>query len=135
MKIYTKTGDQGQTGLFGGARVSKAALRVQTYGEVDELNAVLGVAVAHTTDARTADLLRAVQHDLFALGAELAKAPGKDVDLGVALLQESDVTRLEQAIDERERDLAPLKAFVLPGGCAEAAFLHVARATARRAER
>jgi cob(I)alamin adenosyltransferase len=135
MKIYTKTGDQGQTGLFGGARVSKAALRVQTYGEVDELNAVLGVALAHSSNAGATDVLRAVQHDLFALGAELARAPGKDVDLGVALLQDADVTRLEHAIDALERDLSPLKAFVLPGGCAEAAFLHVARATARRAER
>jgi len=135
MKIYTKTGDRGQTGLFGGARVSKAAPRVQTYGDVDELNAVIGVVLAHASDARVTATLRAVQDDLFAFGAELARAPGKDVDLGVELIEEADVTRLEHAIDELERDLLPLKAFVLPGGCAEAAFLHVARTTARRAER
>lgn len=140
MKIYTKTGDRGQTGLFGGARVSKAHQRVDAYGDVDELNCVIGAARAaigggHAQEARTDALLHAIQSDLFAVGAELARDPAKDVDLGIAVIAEPDVQRLEAAIDELERDLAPLQTFVLPGGSAQAAVLHVARATCRRAER
>jgi cob(I)alamin adenosyltransferase len=135
MKIYTKTGDQGQTGLFGGARVSKAHARVDAYGDVDELNCALGAVRVHASDARAGALLLAIQSELFALGAELARDPSKSVDLGIALIEERDVQRLEAAIDELERDLAPLKTFILPGGNAEAALLHLARATCRRAER
>lgn len=135
MKIYTKTGDRGQTGLFGGARVSKADPRVEAYGEVDELNAVLGVARAAAADAPNAALLQRVQSELFSLGAELAKDPSKDVDLGVAVVGDAEIQALEQAIDEHERDLPPLKTFVLPGGTLEAAFLHQARTACRRAER
>jgi cob(I)alamin adenosyltransferase len=135
MKIYTKTGDQGQTGLFGGARVSKAHARVDAYGDVDELNCALGAVRVHAGDARAGALLLAIQSELFALGAELARDPSKSVDLGIALIEERDVQRLEAAIDELERDLAPLKTFILPGGNAEAALLHLARATCRRAER
>jgi cob(I)alamin adenosyltransferase len=135
MKIYTKTGDKGQTGLFGGARVSKASARVDAYGEVDELNSALGVVLAHCDHLRTAERLRALQSELFTLGAELACTPGKDLDVGVVLLDDANVADLELAIDELESDLPPLKTFVLPGGAVEAAYLHVARATARRAER
>jgi cob(I)alamin adenosyltransferase len=135
MKIYTKTGDRGQTGLFGGARVSKAHARVDAYGDVDELNCALGAARVHVTDARVDSRLLEIQTELFALGAELARDPAKQVDLGIDVIEEHSVQQLEAAIDELERDLSPLKTFILPGGCAEAALLHLARATCRRAER
>jgi cob(I)alamin adenosyltransferase len=137
VKIYTKTGDQGQTGLFGGARVPKSHPRVDAYGDVDELNCAIGAARAHAAarDMRTDTLLHEIQSELFVLGAELAKDPRKDVDLGIAVIEERDVVRLEAAIDELERDLLPLKSFVLPGGSIEAAMLHLARAACRRAER
>ena len=135
MKIYTKTGDRGQTGLFGGARVSKADPRVDAYGEVDELNCALGAARTHGRDARADALLQQLQNELFALGAELACTPGKDIDVGVTLLTDVEIERLEHTIDELERDLEPLKTFVLPGGSPEAAALHLARAICRRAER
>lgn len=135
MKIYTKTGDAGQTGLFGGARVSKASERVAAYGEVDELNSVLGVVRAHEPTAQVDAYLREIQSELFSLGAELAKNPDKEVDLGVPLVADTDIARLEQAVDTLEIDLAPLKTFILPGGTPSAAFLHVARTTCRRAER
>ena len=135
MKIYTKTGDRGETGLFGGARVSKSSLRVRAYGDVDELNSVLGLCRAHDDDPFTDKILHSTQSHLFALGAELASVPDKDVDVGVALLQEKDVQRLEGHIDVLEKDLAPLKTFVLPGGTPSASFLHIGRTTCRRAER
>jgi cob(I)alamin adenosyltransferase len=135
MKIYTKTGDKGQTGLFGGARVSKADARVDAYGEVDELNCAIGAARACGPDARADAMLHELQSELFALGAELACTPGKDVDVGVALLTDVEIERLEHTIDELERDLPALKTFILPGGSPEAAALHLARATCRRAER
>jgi cob(I)alamin adenosyltransferase len=135
MKIYTKTGDKGLTGLFGGARVSKALPRVDAYGEIDELNCALGAVCAHVQDARIATLVQSIQGELFALGAELAKAPGKDVNLGIELVDDHDIERLEHTIDGLEADLPPLKTFVLPGGTIEASLLHLARATCRRAER
>jgi cob(I)alamin adenosyltransferase len=135
LKIYTKTGDQGQTGLFGGARVSKADARVDAYGEVDELNSALGLVRSHCVDPRTAALLHELQSELFTLGAELACVPGKSIDVGVALLTDGEIERIEHTIDELEADLPALKSFVLPGGSVEASFLHVARTTCRRAER
>lgn len=135
MKIYTKTGDRGETGLFGGARVSKASLRVSAYGDVDELNSVLGVLRAHTRDAERLSQLQRIQSDLFTLGAELAKNPHKDVELGMALVSEPDIERLERGIDALDAVLSPLKTFILPGGSMAAAFLHVARTVCRRAER
>ncbi|HKP57827.1 MAG TPA: cob(I)yrinic acid a,c-diamide adenosyltransferase [Polyangiales bacterium] len=135
MKIYTKTGDRGQTALFGGARVSKASTRVSAYGDVDELNSHLGVVCAHTSDAKLAGRLREIQAELFSLGAELAKNPDKDVDLGVPGVAETDIERLERDIDTFETELTPLKTFILPGGSPSAAFLHVARTACRRAER
>ena len=135
MKIYTKTGDRGQTALFGGARVSKASLRVSAYGEVDELNSHLGVVCAHDADAEIRARLHEIQEDLFALGAELAKNPDKDVDLGVPGVSDREIERLEKAIDQFETELEPLKTFILPGGTAAAASLHVARTVCRRAER
>lgn len=135
MKIYTRTGDDGQTGLFGGARVAKDDLRVEAYGTVDETNALLGVARATGLSPQVDEVLARVQTDLFVLGAELACAPGKADKLSMALLSAADAQRLEQAIDAAEAPLAPLTSFVLPGGSASAAALHHARTVCRRAER
>jgi len=135
VKLYTKTGDAGETGLFGGARVSKASARVGSYGAVDELNAAVGVARAHGLPAGIDEVLTRVQVDLFTLGAELATVPGKERNIGIALLDDADVARLEGAIDASEAALEPLKTFVLPGGSIAAAHLHVARTVCRRAER
>jgi cob(I)alamin adenosyltransferase len=135
MKIYTKTGDDGTTGLFGGARVPKASARVEAYGTVDELNATLGVARTTKLDPFTEAVLAEVQVDLFTLGAELACVPGKEDKLRMALLVNADSERLERAIDDAEKEVQPLKKFVLPGGSQEAAALHLARTVCRRAER
>jgi cob(I)alamin adenosyltransferase len=135
MKIYTKTGDKGDTGLFGGGRVSKASARVDVYGEVDELNSVIGLARVERFDDAIDDLLARVQSRLFDLGAELATSPDSKVELGIALVSEAEVLALELAIDKAEEELAPLKTFVLPGGSAAAAHLHLARTVCRRAER
>ncbi len=135
MKIYTKTGDDGTTGLFGGARVKKTSPRVEAYGTVDELNAALGVARAAGLDTFTEDVLGRVQIDLFTLGAELSCVPGKEEKLGMPLLTDDDATKLERAIDRAEETLSPLKTFVLPAGTPSAAALHVARTVCRRAER
>ncbi len=135
MKIYTKTGDDGTTGLFGGGRVKKASPRVDAYGTVDELNAAIGVARASGLGPFTDGLLARVQVDLFTLGAELACVPGKEDKLSLALLEDGDACRLEQAMDEVEAKLTPLQTFILPGGSAQAAALHLARTICRRAER
>ena len=122
--------------MFGGARVSKASARVATYGEFDELNSVLGLVRAHTeSNAPSAALLQSLQQGLFALCAELASVPGKDVKLGIELIGEPDIEKLESAIDALETDLPQLKTFILPGGGVEASFMHFARSTCRRAER
>lgn len=134
MKIYTKTGDTGETGLFGGARVSKADPRVEAYGDVDELNAQLGVARAGGLEADLDELLAVVQAKLFDVGAELATAPGSKAS-AMPHVKEADVVVLEQAIDRFEEELEPLKVFILPGGSPAAAQLHVGRTVARRAER
>lgn len=135
MKIYTKTGDDGTTGLFGGARVKKASARVEAYGTVDELNAALGVARATGLPELTEMTLARTQIDLFTLGAELACVPGKEAKLAMRLLDEADAARLEQDIDATEATLMPLQTFILPGGSPQAAALHVARTVCRRAER
>ena len=141
MKIYTKHGDQGETGLFGGARVPKDHLRIQAYGTLDELNAVLGMVVARIEDGERHDgkfldlksqLLR-VQAELFQLGAEMATPRGKSP--GISLIAEEEINRLESEIDAFETELAPLKTFVLPGGTLLSSELHLARTVSRRAER
>jgi cob(I)alamin adenosyltransferase len=133
MKIYTKQGDQGTTTLLGGPRVSKANVRVEAYGTVDELNATLGWARgAGLSEALDAELGR-TQESCFRLGAWLATAAGADPQ--VARIGEEDVSSLERAIDGMEERLPPLKNFVLPGGSEAGARLHVARTVARRAER
>jgi cob(I)alamin adenosyltransferase len=142
MKIYTKTGDGGDTGLFGGGRIRKNADRIAAYGTIDELNAVLGVARAELLRAPLANdaeggeldtLLDEIQNRLFDLGAELA-TPAPE-QRGTALLAERHVERLERAIDHYEGTLPALQQFVLPGGSAAAAQLHLARCVCRRAER
>jgi cob(I)alamin adenosyltransferase len=135
VKIYTKTGDDGTTGLFGGARVSKGAPQVDAYGSIDEVNAAIGIARATKLDAFTDDVLAKVQVDLFTFGAEVACVPGEEHRLKMDLIEKHDAKRLEHAIDEAEKDLPPLKNFILPGGTPQAAALHFARTVARRAER
>ena len=135
MKIYTRTGDDGTTGLFGGARVRKDDVRVDAYGTVDETNAVIGVARAEGLSPALDEVLARVQEDLFTLGAELACVPGKEANMKMRLLDASDAERLERAIDAAEEGLPPLTSFILPGGSPGAAALHLARTVARRAER
>lgn len=140
MKIYTRTGDDGTTGLFGGARVSKGSLRVEAYGTLDEANAVLGRARCALEGAQIAAIdpvLARCQVDLFTLGAEIATLPGHEEKLmrHMKLLPEGASARLEHAIDVAEEGLPALTSFVLPGGTRAAAELHVARCVSRRAER
>jgi cob(I)alamin adenosyltransferase len=135
MKIYTRTGDRGETGLFGGVRVRKDDARVEAYGTVDEANAAIGLARSHCRVEYVCRVLDELQSDLFTLGAELASVNGKEAKLGISLLGDGDVSRLEQAIDDAELPLAPLKNFILPGGPPDVAALHYARTVARRAER
>jgi len=136
VKIYTKTGDSGQTSLFDNTRVSKADARVDAYGEVDELNACLGAARAVGVDADMSGLIELLQKDLFALGARLAD-PSARIAPRVAkvVIGEAAVERLEQAIDRLEATLPPLRRFILPGGSPAGALLHLARTVCRRAER
>ncbi|MDP9037155.1 MAG: cob(I)yrinic acid a,c-diamide adenosyltransferase [Myxococcota bacterium] len=135
MKLYTKTGDDGTTGLFGGGRVPKTSPRVEAYGTVDETNAAIGAARATGLDPQMDGVLGRVQEELFVLGAELASAPGRTSKLPLVVLGEADVAALEHAIDEADAACPPLKSFVLPGGSPQAASLHVARTICRRAER
>lgn len=137
MKIYTKTGDQGETGLFGGGRVPKTHPRVEAYGDVDELNAAIGMARAIELMPRVDEVLVTMQRDLFAIGALLA-TPDRDKmkkQIEKANIDERRITDLERAIDDGDRELEPLKAFIVPGGTPKAAALHVARTVCRRAER
>jgi cob(I)alamin adenosyltransferase len=136
-RIYTKTGDQGETALGNGARVPKDAVRVEAYGTVDETNATLGLARLHATGAM-AEALARIQNDLFDLGADLCRPDmARDHEAGYTPLRmtEAQVERLESEIDAMNARLAPLRSFVLPGGSALAAHLHLCRTVSRRAER
>lgn len=137
MKIYTKTGDAGQTGLFGGGRVSKDDPRVEAYGDVDELNAFLGTARSVEMMPRIDEVLVPVQRDLFSIGALLATPDLEKMHdhLAKAQIDDSRIASLEQEIDACDRELEPLRAFIVPGGTPKAAALHVARTVCRRAER
>ncbi len=134
MKIYTKTGDTGETGLIGGKRVSKDHVRVDAYGEVDELNSVLGLVRAEVETGGELDrALEKIQCLLFELGSELATPQkGRQLSAGV---QAVDIDWLESEIDRADSELEPLKSFILPGGAKTAAYLHLARSVCRRAER
>jgi cob(I)alamin adenosyltransferase len=141
LKIYTKTGDRGETGLFGGQRVPKDDARVEAYGDVDELNSVLGIVISRLHaegQSPLAEALRAVQSDLFTVGANLATPAAEDggrESSFIPALREGRVEELEGLIDAAEGELEPLKSFVLPGGTEAAAYLHLARTVCRRAER
>jgi cob(I)alamin adenosyltransferase len=136
VKIYTRTGDAGDTSLFGGARVSKKDPRVDAYGEVDELNAWLGLVRASRVDPAIDRELAELQRDLFALGAELADPAGKLAPrVTKAIIADDHVSRLELLIDRLEAELPPLRRFILAGGTPAGAALHVARTVCRRAER
>jgi cob(I)alamin adenosyltransferase len=136
VKIYTRTGDAGETSLFGGTRARKDDARVDAYGEVDELNAWLGFVRASHLDPALDEALVALQRDLFALGAQLADPADKLAPrVTKAVIDDDHVVRLEQLIDRLEGDLPPLRRFILPGGTAAGAALHIARTVCRRAER
>ncbi len=140
MKIYTKTGDKGQTSLYGGTRVSKSSLRVESYGNIDELNSFIGVAKSQIENQNVNDQLRTIQFDLFTLGSESA-TPADKLMLANGqprlplLISETEIEELEQWMDQMEETLEPLQYFILPGGGKAATALHVARTVCRRAER
>lgn len=134
MKIYTKTGDKGTTALLGGARVSKGHSRLEAYGTVDELNSYIGLLRDQETNKLRLPILKEIQDRLFVVGANLATAPGKEVQKVPVLLPE-DVEVLEQAIDQMDQELPVLTQFILPGGHQSVSFCHIARTVCRRAER
>ncbi len=130
-KVYTRTGDAGMTSLVGGDRISKASSRVDAYGDVDELNSVLGIAYPQVKDENLRSLILAIQNDLFIIGADLASPE----ELDVPRIEQNRIDDLEHSIDGLLQQLEPLKEFILPGGSAGGASLHLARAVSRRAER
>lgn len=135
-RIYTRSGDQGETGLGDGARVAKNHPRVIAFGSVDELNAVLGLLIAHDPRGAETSLLRSIQNELFDLGADLCVPQPADEKAGARLrVRPEQATRLEQAIDRLNANLQPLHSFILPGGNPAAAWCHLARTVCRRAER
>lgn len=127
-KIVTRTGDNGTTGLSDGTRLSKDDVRIEAIGAIDELNSVIGITLTCSETESISQLLISIQHDLFDFGAELA-TPGRDI------LNTEHIKRLEHAVSEFNEGLAPLKEFILPGGCLAASYLHLARTVCRRAER
>lgn len=135
VKIYTRSGDLGETGLLDGRRVSKAEPRVDAYGEVDELNACLGFLLSTGVDSDLEDMILQIQRDLFSLGASLASAKSRQSSHKKTVVSKNDVQRMERWIDRLENELAPLGQFILPGGGRTAAASHLARAVCRRAER
>lgn len=136
MKIYTKTGDKGETGLFGGERVSKDNLRIEAYGTIDELNSVIGIVITEVEDVGVKELLQQIQNQLFTLGGDLA-APNteKNRKYNILRLDENQVNYLEGKIDYYNSKLDALRNFILPGGSKGASYLHLARTVCRRAER
>ena len=136
MKIYTKTGDKGETGLFGGERVSKNSFRIEAYGTIDELNAFIGLAVIEVSDKSVKDLLQKIQKWLFSIGADLATPDNeKTKKLNVFRATEEYYLYIEKEIDNYEKKLEELRNFILPGGTKGAALLHICRTITRRAER
>ncbi len=140
-RVYTRTGDQGETALVGGKRVTKDNLRIEAYGTVDELNSIVGLARVFNEEqaesparAKLADILTRLQNELFDLGSELATPPDAHYE-GMFQVGANDVTALEEIMDELQQDLEPLNSFILPGGGKVSAFLHQARTVCRRAER
>lgn len=134
MKVYTKKGDKGTTGLIGGTRVLKSSLRIESYGTVDELNSYIGLIRDQEIDQRYKDQLKEIQDRLFTIGSSLASDPEKS-NMKIPDLLESDITVLESWMDEMDKELPEMKFFVLPGGHSTVSFCHVARCVCRRAER
>lgn len=135
-RIYTKTGDNGTTGLIGGMRVPKDSPRIEAYGSVDELNAVLGIVRSYSLPEHLDKILERIQDELFTVGADLALPPGVNrADWGTPKLPEDAIQALEKDVDQYESRIEPLRQFILPGGAPAAAMLHLARTVARRAER
>ena len=134
MKIYTKTGDKGQTSLIGGTRVSKGYIRIHSYGTVDELNSYIGLLRDQQVNESRKDLLKEIQDRLFTIGASLASDPNKS-KMKIPDLKEEDITLLEREIDNMNEELPDLKAFILPGGAIPVSYCHIARCVCRRAER
>jgi cob(I)alamin adenosyltransferase len=134
MKVYTKTGDKGETSLIGGTRVKKSHLRIETYGTVDELNSYIGLVRDQEVNASRKDLLKEIQDRLFTIGSSLASDPEKS-KMKIPDLHAEDVTLLENEIDKMNDELPPLRVFVLPGGHQSVSFCHLARCVCRRAER
>lgn len=141
MKIYTKTGDKGTTALFGGTRVPKHHLRIESYGTIDELNSYIGLIRDQNIEQATIDSLIRIQNELFTLGAMLATPPEKEVlkngkqRLNIPKINTNSITILEQEIDNMNLELAPMTNFILPGGHQTVSFCHIARCVCRRAER
>ncbi len=133
MKIYTKKGDTGNTSLFGGQKVSKSSKRISSYGTVDELNSIIGMAISFGVSSKGLEMLETLQKQLFVLGSDLATPSSRKVR--ISRIGEEEITFLETHIDEMEEQLSPLKNFILPGGCQAGATLHFARTVCRRAER
>ncbi len=134
MKIYTKGGDKGKTSLLGGARVSKAHIRLHAYGTVDELNSYMGLLADQAVNEPVIDFIRSIQNNLFTIGSILA-ADGNKNTMKLPELEDSDVELLEHRMDEMDQHLAPLTSFLLPGGHQSVSFAHIARCVCRRAER
>lgn len=134
MKIYTKTGDKGETSLIGGTRVPKHHIRIEAYGTIDELNSYIGLVRDHITDKNTFELLIGIQENLFEIGALLASDPERS-KMKLPTIQEHSVSTLEQSIDQMNNSLPELKTFILPGGHPSVSFCHIARCVCRRAER
>lgn len=135
MKIYTKTGDKGTTSLIGGTKVSKAHVRIEAYGTVDELNSYIGLCKDLLSNNDSNAVLQEVQDRLFTIGAALACDPEKETKLKIPDLKEEDITLLEQEIDKMNEQLAPMKSFILPGGHPTISHIHISRCICRRAER
>ncbi len=136
MKIYTKTGDGGETSLFGGDRVQKSAQRLKAYGTIDELNSFIGISVIESADKRVKEILQKIQNQLFSIGADLAAPENeKTKKLNIYRIDESFFEFAEESIDNFENKLEELKSFILPGGSKSAAHLHICRSVCRRAER
>ncbi|MBZ4188200.1 cob(I)yrinic acid a,c-diamide adenosyltransferase [Niabella beijingensis] len=134
-RIYTKTGDKGKTALIGGTKVSKAHLRIEAYGNVDELNSFIGLCSDALHDAAGKKILQEIQDRLFTAGAVLAQDPGKHTKMQLPDLHETDIELLEQEIDRMTAVLPEMKSFIVPGGSIAVSYLHVARCICRRAER
>jgi cob(I)alamin adenosyltransferase len=134
-KVYTKTGDKGETSLGGGQRVSKDNLRIQSYGTVDELNSFIGLAIASGLDNEISEKLKVIQNELFHLGSDLCFTEEDKKKFSIPLIQEKHVDELEKIMDEFSEKLIPLENFILPGGTIGSSYLHVARTVCRRAER